>query len=358
MEQNLYNILGVNKDNFSEKELKNNYRKLSKKYHPDMQKGKSEKEQKEAEEKFKEISHAYEVLSDPEKKNNYDLYGDENGQNMNNGFNPFGGFGGFNPFGGFSGFNPFGGFSDFNDVQPGKDIQMRIPITIEDLFNGLKKTVKYTKEVRCINCHGAGGTGQKTCPKCHGTGRFIKRKVTRPGFTQIEESVCPMCNGTGLYVENKCPTCGGSGFTKKECKLDIEFPPGISNNMGVVYKGEGSESKNRKGPNGNFIAVTTYNIDEEKYIVQGLNVIEHVYIPYYDILLGCSYTVNIPNGKQKIVKIKPCSKDSSMIRLSGEGIKTNDGQIGDYYICLHYDIPNTLSVKEQEHLEMIKSLHH
>ena len=360
MEQNLYDILGVSKDNFSEKELQKNYRKLAKKYHPDMQKGKTEAEVKEAEEKFKDISHAYEVLSDPEKKNNYDLYGDEKGDGMPNGFNPFeafNSFAGFGGFGGFEGFNPFGGnHNSFNNVQPGKDIQMRIPLTIEDIFNGVKKTVKYTKEVRCINCHGAGGTGQKTCPKCHGSGRIIKRQVKRPGFTQIEESVCPMCGGTGLYVEHKCDTCNGTGFTKKTCTLDIEFPPGIGNNLGVVYKEQGSEAKNRKGPNGNFIAITKYNIDDDKYIIQGLNVIEHVYIPYYDILLGCNYTVNIPNGKKKTIKISSCTKENSMIRLRGEGIKTNDGQRGDYFICVHYDIPEYLNNKEIEYLNKIKFL--
>ena len=353
MEKNLYDILGVSKDNFSEKELKSNYRKLSKQYHPDMQKGKSIKEQKEAEEKFKDISHAYEVLSDPEKKNNYDLYGDENGGGMpGGGFDPFDAF---NPFGGFGGFNPFGRMhGNYNDIQPGKDIQMRIPITIEELFKGTHKTVKYTKDVRCINCHGVGGSGQKTCPKCHGTGRFVKRKVIKPGFQQIEESACPMCGGTGLYVETKCNTCNGTGFTKKNCTLDISFPPGVANNIGVVYKLEGSESKNRKGPSGNFIAITTYDIDDEKYTIQGLNVIEHVYLPYYDLLLGCSYTVNIPSGVTKTVRINSCSKDGAMIRLTGEGIKTETGNKGDYYLCLHYDIPDNLTTKEREHLDMIK----
>ena len=145
MAKNLYEILGVSKD-CNEKDLKTAYRKLSKKYHPDMQKGKSPSEVKEAEEKFKDVNHAYEVLSDPQKKQNYDTYGDENGNQ-----NPFGGSG-FDPFGGsgfdpFGGFNPFSGFSGFgssrqqrNQVQPGRDIQMKIPVTIEDIF---KKRIKY-----------------------------------------------------------------------------------------------------------------------------------------------------------------------------------------------------------------------
>jgi molecular chaperone DnaJ len=356
MAKDLYETLGVNKNNFSEQELKTNYRKLSRKYHPDMQKGKSKKEQQEAEEKFKEISHAYEVLSDPEKKNNYDMFGDENGQASGmGGFNPFGG--GFNPFGDF--FNPFGGgarHSSFNNVQPGKNIQMKIPVTIEELFNGLKKTVKYTKQVRCINCHGSGGTGQKPCPKCHGTGRFTKREMHN-GWQRIEETVCPHCGGSGMIVENKCSTCNGTGFSNKEVTLDIEFPPGIPNNTGIVFNDKGSESKSVKGENGDFIAITNYKIDSDKYEVNGLNVVEHVYIPYYDILLGCSYTVHIPNGKSKIIKIASCTKEGKVMRLQGQGIKSNTGQQGDYYVCIHYQIPEYLKDKEVEHLEIIKNLH-
>jgi molecular chaperone DnaJ len=353
MARDLYEVLGIDRDNFSEKELKNRYRKLSKQYHPDMQKGKSEKEQHEAEEKFKEISHAYDVLNDPEKKKNYDMFGDEDNHQGMGGFNPFGG--GFNPFSDF--FNPFGSSrNNYNNVQPGKNIQMKIPITIEDLFNGLKKTVKYTKQVRCINCHGVGGTGQKPCPKCKGSGRIQKREIHN-GWQRIEETVCPMCQGTGMYVEHKCETCNGTGFTNKTVTLNIEFPPGIPNNTGVVYHGEGSESKSRKGENGDFIAITSYDIDENKYMLNGLNVIEHVYIPYYDLLLGCTYTVHIPNGQEKTIKIAPCTKDNKMLKLTGLGIKSNTRQPGDYYICIHYSIPDQLTNKEQDHLELIKELH-
>ena len=353
--KDLYEILGVDRNNFSEKQMQANYRKLAKQYHPDRQAGKSDKEKQEAEEKFKEISHAYEVLNDPEKKQNYDLFGDENQQAGTGGFNPFAN--GFNPFADF--FNPFGGGHNRNYYQqvyePGHNIQMKIPVTIEDLFNGLKKTVKYTKQIRCVNCHGAGGSGQKTCPICHGTGKVTKREIHN-GWQRIEETVCQKCHGTGQIVENKCPTCNGTGFTNKEVTLDIEFPPGIINNTGVLFKGHGAEAKNVKGENGDFIAITSYKIDEKKYEVHDLDVVEHVYIPYYDILLGCNYTVHIPNGKEKTVKIAPCTKDNKLLRLKNEGIKTNTGNQGDYYICIHYDIPESLTDKEKEHIEMIKQL--
>src|SRR5574344_1304040 len=183
MAKNLYEILGVSKD-CNEKDLKAAYRKLSKKYHPDMQKGKSPSEVKEAEEKFKDVNHAYEVLSDPQKKQNYDTYGDENGNQ-----NPFGGSG-FDPFSGFSGFGS--SRQQRNQVQPGRDIQMKIPVTIEDIFNGVKKVVKYKRDVRCPSCHGAGGTGQKTCPRCHGAGKIIHQSLIGRGTFSIQEEICPL----------------------------------------------------------------------------------------------------------------------------------------------------------------------
>ncbi len=354
--KDLYNILGISKDSFSEKELQKQYRKLAKEYHPDRQAGKSEQEKKNAEEKFKEISHAYEVLSDPEKKRNYDMFGDENGNMSGGGFNPFGDGNPFNPFEDVM--NMFGhrssGFR--SSVMPGRDIQMRIPITIKDLFNGVEKTVKFTKQVRCVNCHGSGGSGQKTCPTCHGAGKIIKHESHGAGWSRIEETICPTCGGTGFTIEHKCPTCNGTGFMTKESKLTIKIPAGVNNNVGIVYKGEGSESKSRNGENGNFIAITEYNIDENKYIIQGLNVIENIEIPYYDLLLGCSYTVNIPNGVKKKIKIDPCPKEGDLIKLSKQGIKVNNYQVGDYYVCIHYKFPDKLTNDEKQCLEKIKVL--
>ena len=355
MNKDLYEILGLDRNNFSEKELKRNYKKLALKYHPDRQAGKSDEEKKEAEEKFKEISHAYEVLSDPEKKNNYDTFGDENGKiDSDFGFNPFGGFS--NPFDAFFGKNHRqGGFRSSSFLQPGDDIRMTIPISIEDLFNGYKKTVKYKKKVRCISCHGKGGTGEKPCPTCHGTGRIVNRQ-SRGGWMSIEETVCPTCHGKGTYIEHKCSHCDGTGFDIKEVTLDIELPAGIPNNVMIPFEGKGSEASDHRAENGDFVVVTKYNIDNEKYIIEGNNVIEHIDIPYYDILLGCNYTVNIPNGITKTIKIKPCTKENKLIKLKNEGIKSVDGHIGDYYVCVHYAFPDSLSNKEKEHMEMIKKL--
>lgn len=348
MANNYYDILGVSQ-NASESEIKKAYRQLSKKYHPDMQGGKSDKEKEAAEEKFKEISHAYNVLSDPEKKSNYDNFGDENGQ-----ANPFGDFGGF---GGFGGFNPFGDFGRSqrrrNMVEPGRDIQMKIPVTIEDLFNGCVRNVKFKRNVRCASCHGAGGSGQKTCAKCHGTGRFVTRQSFGMGGISIREEECPVCHGTGFTVEKTCDVCGGTGFKKVENKIEVKFPTGIQNGEYIIFNGDGHESKSPKGKNGDFIAIAEYNFDTDHYLVNGLDVIEHVYIPYYELLLGCTYTVDIPSGVSKKIKIASCIKDGTIMALRKEGLRRPDGQVGDYYVCIHYKMPEKISTNERIALESI-----
>lgn len=360
MAKDLYEILGLTKKTFTEKACKKNYKKLVLQYHPDKMVNKSEDEKKEAEEKLKEINHAYEVLSDPEKKRNYDMFGEDGVKGA-----PGGRHGGFNPFadlasmfGGFSDFDPFSGRRNRGGygarIQPGGDVQMAIPVTIEDLFNGLKKTVKYPIKVRCMSCHGKGGTEEIPCPHCNGTGKIVTQQSFGPNYTSYSETMCSHCNGTGMTVKNKCKHCGGSGFEKKEVTLDIEFPPGIENGTGVPYPGKGYEAKDYRGENGNFIAIAKYDIDEERYMVDGLNVMEHVYIPYYKCLLGCSYIIEIPNGTRKSVKIKPCTTDGSIMKLKKEGIKDNTGHRGDYYICIHYKIPEELTTVERAHLEEIK----
>lgn len=352
MAKDLYEILNISKD-ASAQDIKRSFRQLSKKYHPDMQKGKTDTEVKEAEEKFKEINHAYEVLSDPDKKRNYDQFGDENGKFTDGrGFNPFDGFPfDFGNFGGFGGRN-----SSRNQVQPGKDIQMRIPLSIEDIFNGCTRSIKYKRQVRCSECHGTGGQGQKTCPKCHGTGRIITKQMFGMGSMTIHESICPDCQGTGFTVDKKCSRCNGTGFETKEEILDVVFSTGCIEGEGIVYHNKGSESKNHTGQTGDFIAVVTYKIDKERYEIDGLNVIEHLYIPYYNLLLGCTYTVNIPNGHTKNIKINSCIKEGTIMRLSGEGLRRKDGQHGDYFVCIHYQIPESLSDKEKEQLEVISKL--
>lgn len=347
-----YEILGVDR-NASEAEIKKAYRKLSLQYHPDKLANKSEKEKKEGEEKFKAITEAYSVLSDPEKKDKYDRFGSIDGMDMD--FGPDLGdilgraFGG-NPFGGH-----FGGFGNRSQmVESGIDHTMRIPLTIEDIFNGVEKTVKFKRNVRCSNCHGAGGTGVKTCPECHGQGRVRHTQRTPMGImTQITD--CPKCHGTGKIVEKVCPSCHGTGMQEAYNTVTVTFPAGVPNQYGVKYDNQGSESRDKRGENGDFIAIAEYKIDENRYSIEGNNVLEHVFIPYYDVLLGCDYTVNIPNGHKKTIHISPCTKEDNIMKILGEGLNFR-GVRGDYYVCIHYKYPEKLSDKEREHIEFIKEM--
>ena len=351
--RDFYNILGVSRD-ASDEEIKKAYRKLSLKWHPDRHSNDSEKDKKIAETKFKEISEAYSILSDPEKKKKYDTYGDAD-INIDQGFGGFEQM--FNGFGFFGNHfdNPFGGGFTQNDfIEAGENISMKIPLSIEDIYNGITKKVKFERKVRCPNCHGEGGTNKKTCPYCNGQGKI--KNISRSGhmtFSQIVE--CPHCNGTGYIIGTKCPTCKGTGLKTEYNTVEVVFPAGIPNGAFRQYPNQGNESKNRKGDNGNFIAIVDYKIDENKYAINGLNVLEHIKIPYYDILLGCTYEVNIPNGKKKIITIPECTKEDNIMKIEGEGLKYN-GQTGDYYVCIHYDYPTKLLEKEKEHIEFIREM--
>lgn len=352
--KNLYELLGISK-NATEQEIKQAYRKMSLKYHPDRWASKSENEKKEAEDKFKEINYAYQVLSDPEKKKNYDTYGDPEMKNAGfGGGNPFGGFSDlFKQFGnmhGFGGGNPFGG----ETIEPGQDIQMRIPLTIEEIFTGCTKKVKFNRNVRCPNCHGAGGSGQKTCPHCHGTGQHVDTQRTPFGVIQ-NVTTCPYCHGTGFTIEHKCQSCNGTGFKKSENTVEIKFPPGMPNGKGIQYSEQGSESSSVKGPNGDFIAIAKYDFDTNRYTINGLDVVEKVYIPYYDLLLGCDYTITLPNKITKKISLNSCIEEGKLIKLYREGIKYQ-GQVGDYYLEIHYELPTSLTAEERKNIENIKVL--
>ena len=154
-------------------------------------------------------------------------------------------------------------------------------------------------------------------------------------------------------VEKKCMSCGGSGFKKQSYTLDVTFPPGMPNNTGIQYREKGSESSSTKGPSGDFIAFASYNIDNNRYTIQGLDVIEKIYIPYYDLLLGCDYTLVLPNKKEKKIALNSCTPEGKLIKLYREGIKYN-GQVGDYYIEVHYQLPTSLTNDERKNIEAIK----
>lgn len=346
--KDLYEILGVSR-NATEDELKKAYRKLSLKYHPDRQGNKSDKEKKEAEEKFKEISMAYSVLSDADKRNRYDRFGtiddnmmDGSGFDMGDLFKRMmSGFGGFGDM-----FGDFGG--QRNQQQEAQSIQVSIPLTIEDIFNGYDHEIEYDAYVRCDSCSGTGGTGIETCPYCHGTGRVTEVQQTGFGIMQSTH-VCNHCNGTGQIIKNKCSKCNGAGVIRKKKRCRVTFSPGVSDGDYKVYSGYGNEGKNAYIKNGNLIAVPRYNIDTKKYAIADNAIYELLDVNYYDCILGATIEHTLPNKKIVKVNIPEYSKDGTQIVLNGEGIRG-----GKYIFIVKPKLPTYIKEKEKELLQKIK----
>ena len=345
MSKNYYDILGIDK-NASDSDIRKAFKKLTIKWHPDKWANKSEKEQKEAEEKFKEINEAYQVLSDPQKKSNYDQFGDINGPQ---GFDA-GGFG-FNPFDIFRNMRGGGGFG-FNDYprgpEPGKTLQYNLSLTIEEIFNGCAKTINCKRKLRCKTCNGEGGTGVKVCSHCNGTGMITETK--RNGFTIMQSShPCQYCGGTGKTVEHVCRDCHGSGFKEITETLKVNVPPGKLEGTTLNFPNMGWESKHKNGENGDLHIIITYNIDKSKYQIINNDVYELIEVPYFDCILGKTFKHKLPSGKEVEVVIPEYCQDGKQITLYGYGL--NRGK----YICLvKIKMPKHISNKERDLLKQIQ----
>lgn len=352
--KNLYDILGVS-SNASEDEIKKAYKKAAIKYHPDRQGGKSDKEKQEAEEKFKEIGAAYAILSDPQKRQRYDTYGtvDEDmmagtGFDMGDLFrHMMGGFMGGN-------FGDMFGRSRQSYPSEAKSIQVNIPLSIEQIFNGYSHEIEYDVDYRCKDCNGVGGTGVETCPHCHGTGMITRTQQSGFGIIQ-HQSPCPYCNGTGKTIKNKCSKCNGNGVVRGKKKCKVEFDPGVDNGEYKVYYGYGNEGKDTRTKNGNLIAVPVYNFDENKYKITDRAVYELIDVPYYDCILGTELKRKLPNGKEVTVNIPEYSKDGTQVVLKGEGIKLhNSYSKGNYIFIIKPKMPTYIKSEEKELLKKIK----
>lgn len=351
--KNYYDILGVSKD-ASDKDIKSKYRDLSKKYHPDRQNGKSDKEKQEAENKFKEINEAYSVLSDAEKRKNYDTFGSPDG-------NPMGGFGDM-----FSGFGDMFNF-DFSDlfggggrsrgkssqrseqVHPGESYNINVGLSIEDIYNGIQnKQFEIEVNRRCSSCNGSGGSGTEKCPHCNGTG--MKREVKQTAFGRMENmTYCWECNGTGQRVKDKCTKCHGSGFEKYIEKLTLNVPKFARNGQQVVFNGAGSDSKSPKGVRGDVMVTLVYQFDTNRYRIINNDVYEQVNIPYYDMIGGNdNATIKLPNGKQVSYKIPRGTQNGQQIVIRGEGLNG-----GNYIIIPIVSLPKNPNSSEIEHLNKL-----
>lgn len=358
MAKNYYEILGVDK-NASADELKSAYRKLAKKYHPDLYTTASEQEKKNAEEKFKEISHAYDVLSDPQKKAAYDAYGDENGPQMG-----AGGFSGFDGAGGFginmddifstifSGFGGGGSRSQrANAPQRGQDILTAATISFEEAAFGVQRIVNVRRVESCPDCKGTGakdGTAFKTCTKCNGSGRVTVTQ--RTPFGQFSsQSVCPDCKGRGRIITDPCKTCGGQGRYEKSREVKINIPAGIDNGQRITYQGEGHSGVNG-GEKGSL--VVEIRVQPHKLFARsGKDLYVTVPISFAEAALGCTLQIPTLYGVQQL-KVPDGTQSGTEFKIKNCGIKDlRNASKGDLYVKVAVEVPKSMNHTQKDLLK-------
>ena len=332
-----YKTLNIDK-NASQEEIKKAYRKLAIKYHPDKNPG-----NKEAEQKFKEVSEAYEILSDVNKRKEYDTYGkvgsgphlDPNDifrdifGRSNGGFNPFGDI-----FGGFSGFGGFGDRqqSTSSTAIDGNDINIAISISLKDAYHGCSKEINLNEYIECSSCHGEGGT-IGTCKHCNGTGMFTQRN----GF-MIMQTTCPECHGIGKHVISKCSACNGTGYKTNNKTVSINIPKGCFSGLKLKLSGKGYPGKNG-GAHGDAYIIVEVKPDTGEFHREHNNLITYYGIKYSDMLFGSEKTINVFGDivKFKIPKLYDIQKPIIIENKGFKDIRYNN--YGQLIICLYIEIP-------------------
>jgi molecular chaperone DnaJ len=351
----LYKTLGVSKK-ATDEEIKKAYRKLARKYHPDRN-----PDDKAAEEKFKEISAAHDVLGDPEKRKEYDaaggMFGGPGG--FGAGGNPFGGPGGARAQGGFGGFD-FGnidlgsifGRGGGGRAQPqqvrGRDLETEVELGFDQAVNGTQISVTVPKAGRCPTCHGSGakpGTGPVTCPRCEGRGIDAQSQ----GFFSISQP-CPQCGGAGQVIENPCPTCGGDGLTQQTKRYKVNIPAGVKDGARIRLAGKGEAGPNGGPPGDLYVTTRVASSPVFKRLDDGnLEVTVPITIP--EALRGGTIEVPTLEGTKKI-KVAPGTKHGAVQRLRGEGPpRPKGGGRADIRYRLEIEVPQTLSEEERKAVE-------
>ena len=333
-----YEVLGVDKS-ADDATLKKAYRQLAKKYHPDVNPG-----DKEAEAKFKEATEAYSVLSDPDKRRQYDQFGHAAFENGGGG--GAGGFGGFD----FSGADMGDIFGDIfgdlfggggsrrranNGPMKGANLRARVNITFEDAVFGCEKELEITLKDECTSCHGSGakaGTSPVTCPKCNGEGQIVYTQQSMFGMVRNVQ-VCPDCHGTGKIIKDKCPDCRGTGYISNRKKIKVSIPAGIDNGQSIRIRDKGEPGTNG-GPRGDLLVevnVARHPIFQR----QDMNIYSTAPITYAQAALGGEVKLNTVDG-EVLYEVKPGTQTDTRIRLKGKGVPSlrNKNVRGDHYVTL------------------------
>lgn len=348
-----YEILGVSKT-ATDEEIKRSFRKLAKQYHPDVNKEPG------AEEKFKEIGEAYAVLSDPNKRQQYDQFGHAAFQNGAGGA----GGAGFQDFnfgdinlddilsdlfgGGFSSFSSFGGRGRSNRSSKGQDIRVVVALSFEEAVFGCEKDIKLNISSNCSSCKGKGGFGEKSCRTCGGQGRVLEQQQTIFGYMQTQK-VCPDCRGTGKSFETICDDCRGKGVVNKDKTLTVTIPEGVDEDSQLRLSGKGSAGVNG-GPNGDVFI--EFKIKEHPLFERnGSDIYLEVPIAITDAILGTKKEIPTLYGNV-ILEIKPGTQNYTKLKIKGKGIKTpNSSSKGDMYAVINIIIPTKLDRKQKQLLQ-------
>jgi len=347
-----YEVLGVSKS-ATQDELKKAHRKLAKKYHPDLNQGDKAKE---AEEKFKEVSEAYEVLSDPEKRQRYDQFGHAAFDPQAGGGYEAGGFGGgFDGFGDIfesffgGGFGGGGARRNPNAPQKGSDLQYAVELTFEEACFGCEKEISISRTEKCETCHGSGaekGSSPVRCATCGGTGQV--RTVQRTPFGSFQSThPCDACHGTGQIIKDPCKTCRGTGQTRKSRKIKVSIPAGINDGQMISMSGQGNAGKNG-GPNGDLLVVTRVK-NHKVFTRRGYDILCEFPITFVEATLGAEIEVPTIDEKLKF-NIPEGTQTGKVFRLKGKGVPKlhGGGARGDQYVTVNIEIPKNLTEKQKD----------
>lgn len=355
MARDYYEILGVSRDTDKE-DLKSAYRRLARKYHPDVNKEPG------AEERFKEINRAYEVLSEPETRARYDRFGEQGVSGAGAaGFQDFGDMGGFADIfeSIFSGFAGGAGQSQRRRSGPvrGDDLRLDLKLDFQEAVFGGEKEIRISHLETCDVCTGSGakpGTRPRTCSTCSGSGQV--RRVTRTpfgSFTQV--STCPTCNGQGMVVEDKCDACEGKGANQVTKKLKITIPAGVDNGTRLRISNEGDAGM-RGGAPGDLYVYLFVNEDEQ-FQRDGINVLSEIKVSYLQAILGCRLEVETVDGPVEMI-IPPGTQPNTVMKLENRGVPRlgNPVSRGDHMITILIDIPTKVTPDERELLEKLAKI--
>ena len=341
-----YDRLGVSKD-ASQDEIKRAYRKMSKKYHPDINKEPG------AEEKYKEVQEAYETLSDDQKRAAYDQYGPDGA----NGFGGQGGFGGFDGGAGFGGFEDifssfFGGGATRNPNAPrqGDDLQYRVNLSFEEAIFGAEKEVHYNREATCKTCSGSGakpGTTPVTCGRCHGQG-VINVDTQTPLGMMRRQVTCDVCHGTGQEIKEPCQTCHGTGHEKQSHKVSVKIPAGVETGQQIRLAGQGEAGFNG-GPYGDLFVIINVN-PSDKFTRDGSTIYYTLNISFVQAALGDTVEVPTVHGNVEMV-IPAGTQTGKTFRLKGKGApRLRGGSQGDQLVTVKIVTPTKLNNAQKEAL--------